>query len=141
MKQKRLIRVGFPFKKYIFRAILALTLFTALFFGCTMFVIYKEVKEICHEARSEYRLDCVDSLTLLILSEDKSYRQKNSAVWALGQLADRKALPFLQELYTGSIPNKESLDKSISQYELFKAIKWCQNGNATSWMYKNIDKP
>lgn len=53
-------------------------------------------------------------------SENHSFEEKNSAVWALGQFADQKALPFL--------------------HEIEKAIKWCKRGNLTSWMYRNIEK-
>jgi hypothetical protein len=53
-------------------------------------------------------------------------------------LADQQALPTLEKYYTGQIPNKESLDKTLSQYELKKTIKWCQNGNITNWMYNDL---
>jgi hypothetical protein len=71
-------------------------------------------------------------------SEQSSIKEKNNAVYVLGQLADKKALPKLQSLYSGVPQNKEPLDTVLSQYEIEKAIKWCENGNATSWMYKNL---
>jgi len=70
-------------------------------------------------------------------SDEKTFRQRNKAIWALGQLADSQALPVLKSYYTGKVPANESLDKSISQYELEKAIKWCEQGNITSWMCRN----
>ncbi|MBF0208082.1 MAG: hypothetical protein HQK53_14480 [Oligoflexia bacterium] len=63
---------------------------------------------------------------------------RNNAIWALGQLADRRALPALNKLYLGTISPRESGDSTISQYELKKAIQWCEKGNATGWMYKGF---
>ena len=102
-----------------------------------MLIIYKDVKSTCREAQREYQQDCVNSLIKLVKSDDKTYRQKNRAIWALGQLSDKRALPLLQDLYIGEVPHKEPLDLTISQYEVSKAKKWCENGNATSWMYRN----
>lgn len=119
-------------------------LITALFFSLiftfsffTFITIYSKVKSTCLEAQKEYKLSCVDSLIKLTQSDKKTLREKNTAIWALGQLADKKALPVLRGLYTEKIPAKESLDKNISQYELKKAITWSEKGNITSWMYRN----
>jgi len=55
----------------------------------------------------------------------------------LGQLGDSRALPVLQGYYTGNIPSKESLDKTISQYELEKAIKLTSGGfNVTAIFWR-----
>lgn len=96
-----------------------------------------EVKSNCQTAKRAYGGDCISSLSRLVADENRSYRERNSATWALGQIADKRALPTLERLYTGNIPDREPLDKTLSQYELRKAIKWCKEGNGTSWMYKN----
>lgn len=72
------------------------------------------------------------------MSDSYSFRARNSAVWALGQLADKKALPFLYEL-NKSLPEQKKCDydESICKYEVQKAIAWCEKGNVTNWMYKN----
>jgi len=101
--------------------------------------IYTNVKNTCVNAQKEYKENCVNSLIKLIQSDKKTFKEKNTAIWTLGQLADQNALPTLRSLYSGIIPSKESVDKTISQYELKKAIQWCENGNITSWMYKNRD--
>jgi len=95
------------------------------------------VKRTCLKVQNEYKKECVSALAKYIQSDKHSFRERNSAIWALGQLADKRALPTLQNLYTGNIPPKESLDKTLSQYELKKAITWCKKGNVTSWMYQN----
>lgn len=96
-----------------------------------------EVKSNCQAAKRAYGGDCIVSLSKLLADESRSYRERNSATWALGQIADKRALPILERLYTGNIPDREPLDKTLSQYELRKAIKWCKEGNGTSWIYKN----
>jgi len=109
-----------------------------LFFVITCSWIGYEVKTQCQEAQREYAKTCVDSLIDLLNDETKGFRQRNSAVWALGQLGDNKALPVLESYYTGNIPPREPLDKSISQYELKKAINLAKGGiniSAILWKY------
>lgn len=101
--------------------------------------IYRGVKTNCQKARNEYGGDCVSSLLKSVQSEDKTIREKNSAVWALGQLADKRALPFLYELGK-SLPEQKNCDRGqyLCKYEIQKAIEWCERGNVTSWMYENL---
>jgi len=124
-------------RTFLFITISFLALLTILF-SYSFLVIYTKVKIICVNVQKEYKEDCVNSLTKLVQSDKKPFRQKNTAIWVLGQLADQRALPILRSLYTGNMPSRESLDKTISQYELKKAIQWCEKGNITSWMYKDI---
>ena len=84
------------------------------------------------------RQDCVDALLTTLQNPQESYRTKNYAIWSLGQLGDKRALPALENLYTGQIPPREPYDAGISQYELKKAIKLVGGSfNATSifWRY------
>ena len=103
-----------------------------------MFMIYSGVKASCTAAVRQYQTNCVDSLIKLIQSENYSFREKNRAIWALGQLADNKALPFLYQL-DKALPDqiKCNHDQYLCRYEVKKAIKWCNQGNITSWMYSN----
>ena len=109
-----------------------------LFLAGTFLQIYQGVKRACSQAKAEYHAECVDSLIQTLKSDNKTFRERNGAIWALGQLADTKALPVLKSLYTGNKSAKEPLDITISQYELKKAIKWCTKGNLTSWMYRDL---
>ncbi len=121
-----------------------------LFFVVTCAWIGFGVKNQCQEAKREYgrefaggEISCVEALINILNDEKKSYRQKNSAIWALGQLGDSRALPFLESYYTGQIPPRESLDKSISQHELKKAINLTSGGfNMTAIFWRNglLDK-
>jgi len=101
--------------------------------------IYTEVKITCLKAQKEYKTDCVGSLIQILESDQTTMRERNTAIWALGQLADKQALSVLQRYYTGNRSSREPLDITISQYELNKAIGWCLNGNIMSWMYRNRD--
>ncbi len=112
------------------------TFFLLLFISFTW--IRHDVKQQCEDAIREYRKDCVESLILTLKDEKKSYKDRNASIWALGQFADKRALPVLKSYYTGKIPEREPLHKTISQYELKKAIRWCEEGNITSWMYRGM---
>jgi hypothetical protein len=72
-----------------------------------------------------------------VKSEKFLFRQRNKAIWALGQIADQKALPFLTEL-NRSLPEQIiDYERGLSKVEVEKAIKWCTKGNITSWMYRD----
>jgi hypothetical protein len=87
-----------------------------------------EVKNNCQAAERAYGGECVAALITTLQDDHQGWRTRNDAIWALGQLGDVRALPALQNLYTGNIPNREPLDQMISQYELRKAINLVQGG-------------
>lgn len=108
-----------------------------LFFVVTCTIIGYDVKEQCADAKTEYGGECVEALISLLDDESKSFRSRNSAIWALGQLGDSRALMALEKYYTGEIPKKDPLDGGISQYELKKAIKLAVDGlNLTAWAWR-----
>lgn len=101
-------------------------------------IIGDEVENRCKIAQQEYEGDCVEALMRLIEDETNDYREKNSAIWALGQLGDKRALLFLQKYYTGyDSNNRTKQNEVISQYELYKAIK-LSNGdfNITAFIWR-----
>lgn len=116
---------------------LVLTLFGICILGVVALylTLFIEVRKICTLAKQEYKGVCVESLQNVAVDTTKSFRRRNDAVWALGQMADRRALATLQKLHTGTIPPREPLDATLSQYEIKKAIGWIERGNWTSWMY------
>jgi hypothetical protein len=114
----------------------------AVFFLFTFFVsanlIGEHVNNQCKIAQEKYGEDCVNALIKLIEDDTTNYGEKNSAVWALGQMGDKTALPFLQKYYTG-YNNKEKTkwNESLSQYELYKAVKLLDGGlNATAFIWR-----
>ncbi|MBC8383300.1 MAG: hypothetical protein H8E22_05815 [Candidatus Cloacimonetes bacterium] len=126
-------------KKFITYFLIIIIFFVILSVIFSFHAIYTGVKNVCVEAKQEFGQNCVQSLILFIRSDDHTQKQKIHAVWALGQLADSTAIPYLEEFkekYECIDPSK----KSKMCYELYKAIKWCTSGNVTSWMYKNREK-
>jgi hypothetical protein len=94
------------------------------------------VKENCQDAQRKYDGDCVQALSALLQDENNSYRERNLAVWALGQIGEPQPSELLNSYYTGIIPPKESLDEGLSQYELKKAIQQVNGGvNIMRWLW------
>lgn len=122
-------------KKILFIAVVSILCLSLVFIIFVYSSLYFEVKKVCLVAQAVYKMDCIDSLVNVLDADDTTFKQKNDAIWVLGQMADKRSLPVLKNLYTGKIPEREPLDKTVSQYELKKAIRWIEEGNWTSWMY------
>jgi hypothetical protein len=108
--------------------------FALLFAGYlwVCFSIRSSVKEISAIATQEYPGDRVEALMAYIESEDHSLRQRNCAVWVLGQIGDSRALPTLEKYCTGGPCDHSSY---LCQHELKKAIRQCKGAfNATAWL-------
>jgi len=105
----------------------------------SFYTIYQSVSEISAKAKNNFGFDTVESLVTLIESDKFSYFDKNKAIWALGQIGDKRALPLLNKLDTDEIQKKPLDSKNyIVQYTVEKAIKQINSGFiATRWMYKN----
>ncbi|NMB56985.1 HEAT repeat domain-containing protein [Candidatus Beckwithbacteria bacterium] len=98
-----------------------------------------DVKEKCHLAKEKYGQEkCIDNLLAFIDDPNNNLKEKNNYIWALGQLGDKKALPILQQYYTGAECDHA---KFLCQYELKKAINLLNNGaNITAFVWRyNID--
>ena len=121
-------------------AILGISLFVMLFVVSSSWIGYN-VKNKCTSAISHYGGDCVEALSTQLLDDSLDYGTRNSTIWALGEIGDRRALPVLESLFTGDIPAHGSWDGSLSQYELQKAIKLIRSGfNLTHWAWRfNMD--
>lgn len=100
-----------------------------LFFVVATTWIGSDVKSQCQSAKAKYGGDCVEALVSTLKDDANSYRSRNSAIWALGQIGDNRALATLEDYYTGQIPEREPLNEVVSQYELQKAIKLVKGGN------------
>jgi len=96
-----------------------------------------DVKKRCELAQSKYGGDCVDALMSQV-ADDSSQYGKNGAIWALGQLGNKKALSFLEKYNTGEkLPDREKWNEGISQYELRKAIKLIRSGfNLSAFVWR-----
>jgi len=119
-------------KKVLVYGTLSCLAFLLIAFVMICFSIRSGVKEISAEATQQYPGDRIEALITYVKSENRSLRQRNRAVWALGQIGDKRALPVLTESYTGGPCDHDS---RLCQGELQKAIKKCKSGfNATAWL-------
>ena len=119
-------------KKYI--VYVTLSCLTCLFivYLWVCFSIRSGVIDISTEATQLYPGDRIEALIAYVNSEDHSLSQRNRAVWALGQIGDKRALPTLEKSYTGGPCDHDS---RLCQRELQKAIKLCEGSfNATAWL-------
>ncbi len=92
-------------------------------------VIGSGIRSISETALREFPGDRVSALMALVESDRHGLRDRNRAIWALGQLGDARALPMLEKHYTG----KESDERiELSQYELKKAIVLCRGATNIS---------
>jgi len=92
-----------------------------------------ELRRACAVACQENPGDPVDALIAVACSEDNSLRERNRAIWALGQLRDARALAVLETLATGG---PCAHDEYVCQYELGKAIRACKGGTPNPFFWR-----
>ncbi|MFA5270114.1 MAG: HEAT repeat domain-containing protein [Patescibacteria group bacterium] len=84
------------------------------------------VREQCNIAQGRYDGDCVEALSQYLDDENNGYYSRNSAIWALGQLGDERALPVLQKYYTDYSGGRGDRSVELSQLELKRAIGYME---------------
>lgn len=106
-------------------------------YGTGSRMVFKGVQKYAHEAQATYGGTPVRALIAQVEDEGASFDARNSAVWALGQLGDKRALPALYKLDTAEVqhPPYDST-KYIVQYSVEKAIKQIKGFSAVRWMYR-----
>jgi hypothetical protein len=92
-------------------------------------VIGSGVRSVGAAALGEQPGDRVAAIMAYADAPAHSLKDRNRAVWALGQLGDPRALPVLEKYYTGQPCDH---DRALCQYELKKAIKLCRGGTNLS---------
>jgi hypothetical protein len=100
------------------------------------------VKKVCAEATQKYPGDKVEALMMSVETEERGcrahrYSVNNHAFWALGQLGDKRALPFLKKLSTGKPCDHET---NLCQGEIKKAINKLEtNGfNLPKFLFRGV---
>ena len=78
-----------------------------------------EITQLCENAMLQYRGDKIEALIAVLESDSQSLHDKNNAIWALGKLRDKRALPVLKSLVTGAPCDH---NRFVCQRELEKAI-------------------
>ncbi|MBN1806618.1 MAG: hypothetical protein JW837_15320 [Sedimentisphaerales bacterium] len=109
-----------------------------------LFCLWIEVqlKEVCATATQKYPGDMVEALMKSVKTEESSYRAdiyraNNNAFWALGQLGDRRALPFLKGLSTGETCEHST---NLCQGEIQEAIQKLESDqfNLPKYLWRGV---
>ncbi|KKR10992.1 MAG: hypothetical protein UT39_C0012G0014 [Candidatus Woesebacteria bacterium GW2011_GWA1_39_21] len=125
-------------KKWVSIGVGGIIFIAFLLYIITSLWIGSDVRRYCKSAIRIYGDGCVFALSEMLDDKSMPFRDRNHAIWALGQLADPKALPYLTKYYTGVIPEKESLDGALSQREISKAIRLAQGSlNITAIVWRH----
>jgi len=100
-------------------------LLCAFALGLLRWSIQSSLDGLCATAQEAHPRpgDHVAALVAYVESPSHGLRQRNRAVWALGQACDERALPVLKRFFTGG---KCDHDRRLCQHELAKAIKLCR---------------
>ena len=100
------------------------------------------VKKVCRVAAQKYPGDKVEALMMSVETKEygyKAYRYSvnNRAFWALGQLGDKRALPFLRKFVTSEPCDHET---NLCQGEITKAINKLEtNGfNLPKFLFRGV---
>lgn len=121
------------------KIILVLAIIAVLVVASEFFSLFYTVRKTCNSAKEKHQGKCQTALVAVLKDEKATPKEKNDAIWALGQMADSESLSALEKIYAGKVPEgREPLNEVVSQYEIEKAIRWVKNGNSTSWMYRYL---
>jgi hypothetical protein len=105
-----------------------------LAFGAMCVVIGGVVDSALERAHENYSGDDTDALIAMMNAGDIPLKDRNRAVWALGQLGDRRAAAAIEKLLTGGPCDHTA---AVCQRELKKALRQCRGGiNITRWAWR-----
>ena len=118
--RKRIVK-----KVVVYGLILCLVLALG-FLACVRHAIVSGLDENIGMAQSAHPHpdDSIAALIDFVDSNEHGIKDRNHAIWALGQLRDDRALSVLEKLYTGGECDH---GRALCQYELAKAIDMCKN--------------
>lgn len=109
-------------------AIAALVLPLGAYVGLSL-LIGQGVRNAVSFAQAEEQGVPVEALMQVAAKEKYGLKDRNRAIWALGQLGDPAALPILEGLVTGGECDHAS---RVCQKEVRKAIEACRGGTNLS---------
>ena len=120
MSKKSILRI----LSILFKGTVAVLMACAIVIFLLSLWIEVHVKKVCTMATEKYPGDKVEALMKFVETEETSYRadlyrSNNHAFWALGQLGDKRALPFLKGLVKGGSCNHNT---NLCQGEIQEAI-------------------
>lgn len=94
-------------------------------------LIFFAVDGVAEDARATYPGDHVEALIALVEDKAAPLEKRHSAIWALGQIGDKRALPTLRALDTHG-----DTSEGIAQSDVNEAIQQTEKGSATRWVYR-----
>lgn len=113
-------------KRIVLRTGLSLAVLTSVIFGSLIIWIRHDIKEHIEIAKREYPGKAEDALLAYLADSTISPRERTDiAIWTLGQIRSRKALPVLRQLYKNDPEGticKGRHNTELCQYEIHKAI-------------------
>jgi hypothetical protein len=104
---------------------IALGIVIVVYLGGSLMIGWGVNKE-SRSAMAQFNGDRIEALIALVDCQNCRLEDRNQAVWALGQLRDKRALSVLYKYRTGKPCNHL---RQICQYEIIKAIRWTE-GNS-----------
>ena len=124
----------YPWKKWLLAASgIAVLGVLAAYVGVS-FWIGSDVRSITAEVMRAHEGDRVEALITYVDEPTHSLKERNRAVWALGQLGDQRALPVLEKYRTGQPCDHTS---TLCQRELAKAVHLAGGGvNVTALVWR-----
>ena len=111
-------------KKILYFSAVGLSLLAFLFL-LSINQIGHHVKQRCLLAQEKYDGDCVEALISYLDDEENGFGPRNSAVWALGQLGDERALPVLKKYYLADVEDGR-WNETLAQSEIKRAISYME---------------
>lgn len=106
----------------------------ALAYGGICLAIGAGIDDAVSKATRAFPGDPAEALIAMATSEDVALKDRNRAIWALGQLGDARALAPLESLLTGK-PCDHAV--AVCQHEVKKALRLCRGGiNVTRWTWR-----
>ena len=123
-----------PLKTVLVRGLALGAGLLVLAYGLVCWVIGSGVDDALSRASRRFPGLGSDALIAVMNSGEFPLKERNRAVWALGQLGDAKAVSSLEAQLTGRPCDHAA---GVCQYELKKAIRQCRGGlNVTRWAWR-----
>lgn len=114
---------GRRWARFVRRAAAIGVVLVAVLWAGSTWLIASGVRAASEAALLDAAGDRVLALMAYVESPKHTLRERNRAVWALGQLGDARALPVLETHFTGTDCEH---DRALCQHELRKAIRLCR---------------
>ena len=116
------------FKRWSIWTSAAIVIALAVLFCVAELMIGSGVREFSEKAQTHFPGDRNTALIAMVECGSCRMSDRNHAVWALGQIADQRALQILEKHYTGKPCNHQ---RTLCQYELEKALRLVRSGHNT----------